>query len=222
MINALRIAMTMPRCAFEAEVRRMLLPVRAGLTRVNSNAARPHRVGLIEINAHRAPRVTIRTIAAETTMRIADICSQHVICIEPGASLSEAAALMRRQQVGALVVTDPDRHPRQPFGIVTDRDIVVGVVAAQVGTEALTVADVMARSLATCRGDDDLFDVVRLMRTRGVRRLPVVDAQGLLVGIVTADDLVGALADHLSTLAGLLVNEEAMEERRTGAQRRSA
>jgi len=147
-------------------------------------------------------------------MRIGDICTRRVIQIDPGTSLLEAANTMRRQQVGALVVTEQRDNLPSPIGIVTDRDIVVAVIAAGVNPQSLAVCEVMARSLATCGERDELFDVIELMRKRGIRRLPVVDAAGALIGMITADDIVGAVAEHLSELAKALVSEESMEMHR--------
>ena len=145
-------------------------------------------------------------------MRIADVCSHRVVCISPGASVHEAAALMRKDDVGALVVTR-DRQ-RDLVGIITDRDLVTRVMASESSLHAPSVGDVMTRSVATCHGGDELLDVLELMRHRGIRRVPVVDAQSSLIGIVTTDDLIGALSEHVLTLARSLLSEDALERKR--------
>jgi len=149
-------------------------------------------------------------------MRVSRICSRRVISTRSATTLTEAAALMRRHQVGALVVVEDAAAGTVPSGIVTDRDFVVSVIAADVDPRALTVADVMTRSVVTCRDDHDLFEAIEIMRRRGVRRLPVTDKNGGLVGILTADDVIGAMAEYVGALAGAFVNEEIRESQRLG------
>ena len=126
-------------------------------------------------------------------MRIAEICSRDIACIDQEASVRQAATEMRRRHAGCLVVVDRRDTERIPRGIVTDRDIVVEVVAPGIDPSVLTVADVMARPVTTCREDDKLFEAIEAMRLHGVRRLPVVGSRGELVGLVSANDIMSAL-----------------------------
>lgn len=144
-------------------------------------------------------------------MRIADICTRQVVHIGATASLREAAETMRTRHVGTIVVVDQPSGERVPVGILTDRDIVVAVVAEDVDVGSLTVADVMSRRVATCSEDQDLFEAIAIMRERGVRRLPVLDAKGGLAGLVAADDVFSALAECLRDLSGALAREQAQE-----------
>jgi len=144
-------------------------------------------------------------------MRIADICTRDVVQIGPDAPLQEAAETMRKRHVGALVVTEQPNGEQVPVGIITDRDIVLAVVAPAVTPEALTTADVMTRDLATCSEDEELFDAIQTMRKRGVRRLPVLNARGGLAGIVAADDIFTALGTHMRDLSQVLGHEQARE-----------
>ncbi len=144
-------------------------------------------------------------------MRIADICTRHVVLIAAEASLDEAAETMRTHHVGALVVTEQPNGERIPVGIITDRDIVLAVVAAGVAPKTLTAGDVMTHPLATCSEDQELFDAIQTMRERGVRRLPVLNAKGGLVGMVAADDIFGALGTHMRDLSQVLGHEQARE-----------
>jgi CBS domain-containing protein len=134
------------------------------------------------------------------TMRIAEIYSRDVACIDAEASVRLAASEMRRHHVGCMIVVDRRDAERIPRGIVTDRDIVMEVVAPGIDPESLTVADVMARQPATCREDDKLFDAIDTMRVRGVRRLPVIGVRGQLIGVVSADDIMSALGMCLREL----------------------
>jgi CBS domain-containing protein len=133
-------------------------------------------------------------------VRIAQICSRDVATIESAASVRVAALEMRRRHAGCLVVIDKRDAEHVPRGIITDRDIVVEVVALGIDPESLTIADVMAHPPATCNENDKLFDAIDTMRIRGVRRLPVVGVRGELVGIVTVDDIHDALGMCLREL----------------------
>jgi CBS domain-containing protein len=144
-------------------------------------------------------------------MRISDIRTHNVIHIGATASVREAAELMRTKHVGALVVVDQPNGERVPTGIITDRDIVLAVVASGVDADKLLVGEVMIRKLATCSEDEDLFDAIATMRERGVRRLPVVNAEGGLTGIVAADDIYNALGTHMRELSYALTREQVRE-----------
>lgn len=143
-------------------------------------------------------------------MRVHDICTHFAVHISPDASVRDAARLMRERHVGALVaVARPG--PKKPLGILTDRDIAISVVAADADADALSVGDVMSRSLATCTPDQDVTDALRTMRSRGVRRLPVIDPRGELIGLVAADDIQAAIGDELRDLSRALALEQARE-----------
>jgi len=135
-------------------------------------------------------------------MRIKEICSRVVVVAEPHTDLREAARMMRDHHVGALVVVEKREGTTRPVGIVTDRDIVVEVVAATgVSPESLTVRDVMSSDLVLARETDGVFEAVERMQDSGTRRLPVVTADGALVGILTLDDVLRMIAGEMTALA---------------------
>jgi CBS domain-containing protein len=144
-------------------------------------------------------------------MRIADICTHSVIHVDPDMSVRDAAQLMRKKHVGTLMVVEQPNGERIPVGIVTDRDIVISVIAADVDPDTLSVGDIMTRQLATCAASQEIFDAVQTMRARGVRRLPVLNRQGGLTGMLSADDIIAALGTHLSELAQALTREQVRE-----------
>ena len=144
-------------------------------------------------------------------MSLGEICNRQVVVIGREASLRDAVRHMREHHVGDLVVVEGTTSPPVPVGILTDRDIVIEVLAQDVEPETVCVGDVMSRDLLTAREEDDLLDTVKAMRARGVRRLPVLDRQGRLAGIVTFDDLVELLAEQLTDLARLVSNEQTRE-----------
>lgn len=136
-------------------------------------------------------------------MSVGECCTREVIVIGETKTVSEAAKLMRECHVGDLVVMQ-DKEPRQkPVGIITDRDIAIEIVAAGVDPEFVTVGDAMSYRLATIAENAEITAAVELMREKKVRRLPVVDEQGLLVGIITSDDVIDLLAEQLAGLSRL-------------------
>lgn len=144
-------------------------------------------------------------------MRIGEICTRDVVFCTPGATVVEAARLMRQCHVGTLIVIEERNGRRIPVGVVTDRDIVMEIVALDVPTGSVTVGDIMSRELATVSESEDVFSTLELMRRKGIRRMPVVDQQGALAGIVTLDDLLEILAEELGTMVRLISREQSLE-----------
>jgi CBS domain-containing protein len=144
-------------------------------------------------------------------MAVGEICSRVVVFARRGETLREAARVMREHHVGALVVVEERGGVRVPVGMLTDRDIVVAAVAKGLDADGLRVEEVMTTDLATAAETDGVSDCIARMRARGVRRMPVVDGRGGLVGIVTADDFLDLLAEELSALARMVVSEQRRE-----------
>ncbi|MEW5847855.1 MAG: CBS domain-containing protein [Myxococcota bacterium] len=143
-----------------------------------------------------------------------ELCTREVTVMDLDEPLMAAAELMRNQHVGTVVVVQQRDGVRVPVGIVTDRDIVVGVLATTPEKAALlTMADVLATPLVTARASDDVLDVVRRMRAHGVRRMPVVNAQGTLEGILTLDDVVDLLSELARELSAIIKVEQDNERR---------
>lgn len=145
-------------------------------------------------------------------MNVAEICTRQVLLIKAEQPLVDAARLMQRCRVGALVVIEQQGASVRPVGMLTDRDIVCGQFAHQADLHCLTVAEVMAAPAATVREDQSLEEAIAVLRARAVRRAPVVNGARELVGIVTLDDLLPAVAGELSSLAQL-IGEQAAHER---------
>jgi CBS domain-containing protein len=134
-------------------------------------------------------------------MTISKVCNREVVIVQPGDSILDAAQLMRLHHVGDVVVVQDLGSRRIPVGIVTDRDLVVEIMAPELDPTALTVGDIMVPELATVSENASLSDAIELMRIKGVRRLPVTDAIGNLSGILAMDDLLELLAEEMSDLA---------------------
>ena len=140
-------------------------------------------------------------------MSLERICTKNVVTISPDASVLEAAKLMRSKHVGCLVVVDDAR----PVGILTDRDIVLKTIAAEQKPAGTPVKTVMTANPTMVNVNYDLLDAVRLMRNRGVRRLPIVNERRHLLGIVTMDDLLTAFSAEVGDLAGTVHKEFGLE-----------
>lgn len=135
-------------------------------------------------------------------MNVGRICSPNVVVAEPLASLREAALLMRNKHVGALIVVEKSGDITRPVGILTDRDIVVAVIAVPgARPEGIRVCDAMSQPLALAREDDGIFEAAQVMCEHAVRRLPVIARDGSLRGIVTMDDILGVVSTELGNLA---------------------
>ena len=134
-------------------------------------------------------------------MEISQICTRDVVTCRRRTSGAEIARLMRTHHVGDVIVVEGDDGHLVPVGIVTDRDLVVLVVAAGVDPDRVTASDIMSERPATALGSEVVYDAVWHMRGKGIRRLPVVDASGALMGVVTADDVTRFLASELNAVA---------------------
>lgn len=144
-------------------------------------------------------------------MPIGDVCIREVLVATPETTITEAARLMRQHHVGDLVVVTGKNGNPVPTGIVTDRDIVLSVVATRLDPSIFTLGDMVTDTLVTVQEDLGIFECIQKMRTKGVRRMPVVDAQGRLVGIVSVDDLIQLLGQELGELGRLISREQAKE-----------
>ena len=143
---------------------------------------------------------------------IASICNRAVAFTTREATIAAAAKLMRHGHVGSLVVVEQmNGGKRIPVGMVTDRDIIVEVVATGLDPATITVGDIMAREIVVGRESDSVLETLEIMRFKGVRRLPTVDGDGQLVGIVTVDDLLEILAEELNELAKIVAREQSNE-----------
>jgi CBS domain-containing protein len=146
-------------------------------------------------------------------MRIGEICTVQTIYCKRDETVQGAALMMRKHHVGDLVVVDqPDGQPI-PVGIVTDRDIVVSVIALGLDPASLLVGDIMSDDLLTTSEHDDVYETIERMRFRGIRRVPVVNSEGGLSGIVSVDDLLEFLAEEMGELSRIASHQQSREKR---------
>ncbi|MEY4195526.1 MAG: hypothetical protein RLZZ226_1894 [Pseudomonadota bacterium] len=146
-------------------------------------------------------------------MSVGLFCNRDTAIAQRGDSILEAARLMRQWHVGCLIVVERDDRGVRPVGIVTDRDLVIEVLAANLEPDAVTVGDLIGAELLTARERDGLWETLRRMQSRGVRRIPVVDADGYLAGILTQDDVLEILVGELSDMVKIPERERTEEHR---------
>lgn len=144
-------------------------------------------------------------------MPIGEICNRDVIFAYRNMAIPEIAQLMRNHHVGDLVVVEEKNGKRIPAGIITDRDIVIELVAKGADVNTVTASDIMSPELVTARESEGVFETIQLMRLKGVRRIPIVDSGGSLAGIVSVDDLFDLLAQEMNELARLISREQIRE-----------
>jgi CBS domain-containing protein len=146
-------------------------------------------------------------------MSVGQFCNRETIIADQQTPIVDAAKLMRQHHVGCIVVTEAlGDGGVSPVGIVTDRDLVVEILAAEIDPDQVTLGDIMSFELVTAHEDDRLWDTLQRMRVKGVRRIPVVDPRGALKGILTSDDLLEILAGELGELAKLIGREQLHEK----------
>ena len=144
---------------------------------------------------------------------IGQIAQRNVVTVREADDLVAAAKRMREQHVGYLIVAEPEASSQslRPVGVLTDRDIVVAVIAKDIDPHALTVGDVMIREPVVVREDSPITSALQEMGRIGVRRMPVVGARGELLGVVSIDDVLETLADELGNIAGSIRHEQRFE-----------
>ncbi len=144
-------------------------------------------------------------------MSIGEICSRDVVYIEKNESIFKAAQLMRQCHVGDVVITEVREGKLIPIAMLTDRDIVIEVLAEGLEPKEVLVKDIMSQFLVTANENEDLFDVLHKMCNKGVRRLPVVNETEELLGIATVDDIIDVIAEQLTNVAKLISREQRRE-----------
>ena len=145
-------------------------------------------------------------------MSVGQFCNRDTITARKEDSIVKAAKLMRSHHVGCVIVVEEDAHGADtPVGIITDRDLVIEILAKELDADKVTLGDIMSYELVTAHQDDRLWDTLQRMRVKGVRRVPVVDPHGALKGILTSDDLLEVLASEMNELAKLISREQLRE-----------
>lgn len=146
-------------------------------------------------------------------MRVGEFCNREVVIIDQESSVTDAAQVMRKYHVGDVIIATEQYGKRIPTGILTDRDIALEIVAKGADPESLSVRDAMSFELVTVNEGDDLMRVIDLMRDNGIRRVPVVDNDQALVGILTVDDILDLLSEVFVGIVHLVDSQRRKEEK---------
>ena len=144
-------------------------------------------------------------------MNVEQVQSRNIVHAQQSRSLQEAADLMGRHHVGALLVTEDEPNQDRAIGIVTDRDLVLRALAEGIGPKDATLGQMMTRALLTVAKTASIHEALETMRESGVRRLGVTEETGSVVGIVSLDDIVDTLAAEFTNLAEVIRTERARE-----------
>jgi CBS domain-containing protein len=145
-------------------------------------------------------------------MRIGGIATLEAVHCKRETSVLEAALLMRKHHVGDLVIVDEVNGELMPVGILTDRDIVVSLVAEGLDSKSIEAGDIMSAELLAASEDADVHETIERMRVKGVRRMPVINGSGRLLGIVSVDDLMQFLAEEMTELSRISLRQQSIEK----------
>jgi CBS domain-containing protein len=145
-------------------------------------------------------------------MTVGEICQKNVVVAPKTEMIVDAAKRMRTSHVGDLIIVEARGERHVPVGILTDRDIVVsGLAGDPARLTYLLVSDLMSDDLITAEEHESTEAALMKMQEHGVRRLPIVDSDGTLVGIVTLDDILQFFSGQQNILAGLVTREQQRE-----------
>ena len=131
--------------------------------------------------------------------KCSDVMTREVVFASPQDTIVEVAQLMKQEDIGPVLIVDDSHDGKRLVGIVTDRDLALKVVGEGRDPNNTRVEDVMTGSLVTCRADDDVENAMRAMAQNQLRRIPVVDDSGQLVGIISQADVATRLNEPQST-----------------------
>ena len=134
-------------------------------------------------------------------MPIKDFCTQEVVTVRAEESLFEAARRMSERGVGTVVVIDAEGTP---IGMLTDRDITVKAVADGKDPRTTLVREVMHTDVVALNEERGVFETIRTMREQGIRRIPIVNSEGRLSGIISLDDLIMLMGEEMANLSGVV------------------
>lgn len=145
-------------------------------------------------------------------MTVGIYCERELAFLTRDASLQEAAMMMRNQHVGEVIVVDKRDGNYIPVGIVTDRDLVIEIMALEVDVEQISIGNIMGLELITVNEDYSLSDTLDIMQQHGVRRLPVVNCNGILSGLIDMELILNVLCQDLGKMLELINTERNIEK----------
>lgn len=149
-------------------------------------------------------------------MTVGELCTRETVIIYENENILEAAKLMKKFHVGDLIVVKDTEGGTMPVGILTDRDIVVKVLAFEANPIDILTKDIMSENLLIAKDKDDIYETLEKMKDKGVKRVPVVDLYGYLIGILSSDDILELISEELNNMIKILYKEVKKEENSLG------
>ena len=145
-------------------------------------------------------------------MFIGEICNRNTVIASRNTGILELAQLMREHHVGSIIITEQQNDCNIPVGIITDRDLVIELLSKDIDTKSVSAGDLMSAELATVRESSHVYDTLKLMRGKGIRRVPVVNDENVLVGILSVDDLLDVVISELDDIVNIVAIEQKREK----------
>ncbi len=139
----------------------------------------------------------------EVSMSLAKVIITSVTTMPVTGTIRDAASIMRDQHIGSVVITDKN----VPLGIVTDRDLALHIGQTKEFDQNQSITRAMSKTVLMCRDSDDIFDTINRMNENNLRRMPVVNEENELVGIITSDDLLRLVSKELRELSMIFDKE---------------
>ncbi|MFT6992129.1 MAG: CBS domain-containing protein [Paraglaciecola sp.] len=140
-------------------------------------------------------------------MNVGEICSKNIVHVSPQHSVLDMARIMREQHVSSVVVVDNIDGEIRPLGLITDRDLMIDVLAAKLDPSVLTAEDIITSELICVTETHDVREALKYLRYYAVSKAPVVNVNGVLVGLFSIEDSLATLSGEFSELVQLLSNE---------------
>jgi len=134
-------------------------------------------------------------------MTIESIATREVVMISESVALNKAAELMKDHNIGAIIVIKDKNTSKTPCGIITDRDIMIKWLEKGIDNQALTVGQVMSQDLLTIKQNQSILDAISALSEKGVRRAPVINQAGEVIGIISIDDIFVLLAKEMDAIS---------------------
>ncbi|NQS77578.1 MAG: CBS domain-containing protein, partial [Methanoculleus bourgensis] len=131
-------------------------------------------------------------------MGLVKCCREQVVAVSPDTPAVEVARIMGEKNVGSVVIVSGDNRP---VGVITDRDLAVRVMAQERNPGEVRAGDIVTRDVITFRDSMGVYEAIQKMTAEGIRRMPVVDDAGKLIGIVTMDDIIRMLGEEMAAIA---------------------
>lgn len=141
-------------------------------------------------------------------MSVGEICNRDVVIIGKHASIYTAAQLMRDHRVSEVVVVESTKGINMPVGMITDRDIVVDLIAEERDLQTIVVGDAMHNNLLMSYDNDEVIATLKRMRHRAIRRIPVVSRDRGLIGMLSIDNVLDQLTEQLNDIDQIIIREQ--------------